>query len=240
MKIWGDTKIQESNLQQALQSSLGEAESVKEMTVSSLEAFTRKVFADELDKTNKKKFWKTRLTWSSNDRPPAPDDKIVGEWNQRLPYISSRTWVVQNCSLMNAAGKRITLEDLSDSKHTWVDKHGTAHIAPSDRQIAAGALDVYRKDALAEDPLFCAFCVTETYRAKDWDDRTRHIYRKHPLEFAQMVGIPIEAKVDMVSVIPDREETQVNAAGALVCCGKEFSSIGRLNQHRAISKNHKG
>ena len=244
MKVFG-AKIEESTVGQSLRATLSDpsVEGVEKLTVSSVEGMIRKVFAEEFDPKNKK-FWKPRLTWTQAEgKKMGPQDKVIGEWNPRLPSIwaTNKTWVVQNCLLMNSAGQRITLEDLSDSKHTWVDKiTGVPHIAESDRQTAKKALETYRKIALEDDPLFCEYCTEDNYRAKDWDDRTKHIYRKHPVEFAGMVGTPIEDKMEIVSAIPDVEETEVAADGSLICCGKTYSSVGRVNQHRSVSKNHKG
>jgi hypothetical protein len=243
MEIFG-ARIEESSVGQDLRATLSDptVDGVQKLTVASVEGMIRKVFAEEFDPKNKK-FWKPKLTWTQAEASKmAPTDKVVGEWNPRLPSIwsTNKTWVVQNCNLLNSAGKRIKLEDLSDSKKTWVDKTGTPHVAPSDRQDAAAAMEVYRKIALEDDPLFCEMCVEGNFRAKDWDDRTKHIYKFHPVEFAQMVDSPIATSMEVVSAIPDKEETEVNQAGELVCCGKTYSSIGRVNQHRSVSKAHKG
>jgi hypothetical protein len=242
MKVFGQ-KIEESNVGDELRSALSDpsVDGVQKMSVASVEAMIRKVYKEEFDPTSKR-FWKPRLTWTPAEaKKMAPTDKIVGEWNPRLPSIwsTNKTWVVQNCHLMNSAGQRITLEDLSDSKKTWVDKTGTTHIVPSDRSDAARAMETYRQIALEDDPLFCGFCTEDHYRAKDWDDRTRHIYTKHPVEFAGMVGVPVAAQMEIESEIREPEATETNAAGEFVCCGKTYSSLGRVNQHRSVSKAHR-
>lgn len=239
MKAFG-AKISETQVASQLRSTLGENE-VAELTVDTVEKMIRKVYADEFDPKNKK-FWKPRLTWTeAENRDKAMPEDMIGEWNTRRPSVwpTNKAWVVQNCKLMSSAGRPITLEDLSDSKKTWVTKDGTPHVAPSDREGARLALETYRKLAIENDPLFCEYCEENAYRAKDWNDRTKHIYQNHPVVFAGMVGVKLEKPAPIVSAIPDVEKTEVAADGALICCGKTYSSVGRVNQHRSVSKAHR-
>ena len=239
MKVFG-AKIQESEIGSTVRATLG-GEKDATLTIDSVEKMIRKVYAEEFDPKSKK-FWKPRLTWTPAEaKNMVSQDKVIGEWNPRLPSIwsTNKTWVVQNCVLLNSAGQRIRLEDLSDTKKTWVDKTGTPHVAPSDRHDASVAMETYRKIAMEDDPLFCEFCEEDSYRAKDWDDRTKHIYRKHPVVFAGMVDIQVAESPVVESAIPDVEKTEVDSSGALICCGKTYSSVGRVNQHRSVSKAHK-
>jgi hypothetical protein len=68
----------------------------------------------------------------------------------------------------------------------------------------------------------------------------KHLYHAHPVEFAERVGLATERTAEIpMSVIPDEEPPVTNETGEFACCGKTYSSLGRLNQHRGVSKAHR-
>jgi hypothetical protein len=168
------------------------------------------------------------------------ETKLVGNWRLDWPYVRLGNYaVIQNRQLMNIGGQPITLEDLSDVRHKWQTKTGEVKDAPSDRETATAAWKKHMSDAIATDPMVCELCGT--YRAKGGDDRMRHLYNAHPVEFAQRVGLEEQETSGevMVSAIPDDEVSPANEDGTFSCCGRTYSSLGRLNQHRTVSKAHR-
>lgn len=206
----------------------------QKIEVTALEAFVREVYQDEYRRGRKSK-----MTWNSNIERPVEESMQVGLWRKDLPYVKLGDYaVIQNRQLLNIGGQPITLDEISDVKHEWLNKQGEKRYAPSDRQTATAAWQKHMTDAIATDPMICDLCGT--FRARDTDDRMKHLYHKHPVEFAERVGLETQRTAEVVvSAIPDAEPPVINENGEFTCCGKIYSSLGRLNQHRGASKAHR-
>jgi hypothetical protein len=189
------------DLQSALASALGGAEpgTGKIEKLTPLSNYIRKIFKDEY-KTLKA----AKLTWNPNSPPPMGDELTVGLLNKRLAYMGpfGGRFYIQNNQILQSNGVPCAIEDVPDVPYVWTDKHGQRHEAPSDRQAIREALVRFRADALARDPLLCPVCAIE--RCADQDDRMRHIFKAHPVEFAEMVGLPEAELTDIpVETLPD-------------------------------------
>jgi hypothetical protein len=146
---------------------------------------TRKLLKEELASVKRQ-----RLTWGPADLTE-DTSSMIGLFDPRRAYEGpfGGMYYVQNNRILTTAGVEVQLEDVPETPYTWSDKHGVKHEAPSDRQVVGEALTRHRKRAMATDPLLCPFGAD--YRAESQDDRMKHIYSKHPAEFADIVGLPL-------------------------------------------------
>jgi hypothetical protein len=217
--------IPDSRFAQKIKGVLNAAEegSGKIEKMTSLEGFIRQIFKDEIAKGRASK-----LTWNSNKEMPHRMEPI-GEWFPDMPYIRiGQVAVIQNRKLMNIGGQPITLDELSDVKHSWLTKTGERKEAPSDRETVGKAWEKHLAEAVKQDPLVCSLC--KVHRADSQNDRMKHLYKKHPVEFAEIVGLetPKTTENVMTSVIPDdvvAAEKQ-RMEDSFQCCGKYFSLEG--------------
>lgn len=223
--------IPDSRFPQKIKGVLNAAEegSGKIDKMTSLEGFIRQIFKDEIAKGRASK-----LTWNSNKEMPHRMEPI-GEWFPDMPYERfGQVAVIQNRKLMNIGGQPLKLEELSDSKHTWLTKTGERKEAPSDRETVGKAWERHLASAVKQDPLVCGICRVE--RSESQNARMKHLYKAHPIEFAEIVGLETKPTVEdvLVSNIPDEvvEAEKRRIDESFECCGKFFSIQG-LKIHNA-------
>jgi hypothetical protein len=217
--------IPDSRFAQKIKGVLNAAEegSGKIEKMTSLEGFIRQIFKDEIAKGRASK-----LTWSTNKEMPHRMEPI-GEWYPDMPYKKfGQVAVIQNRKLMNIGGQPIELSSLSDVEHTWLTRTGERKTAPSDRKTVGDAYERELAEGAKQDPLVCSIC--RTHRSDSQNDRMKHLYKKHPVEFAEIVGLePVTTTEDvMVSSIPDEivEAEKKKMDESFECCGKYFSLQG--------------
>jgi hypothetical protein len=223
--------IPDSRFAQKIKGVLNAAEegSGKIEKMTSLEGFIRQIFKDELAKGRASK-----LTWNANKEMPHRMEPI-GEWYPDMPYQRfGQVAVIQNRKLMNIGGQQIELSSLSDVEHTWLTKNGERKTAPSDRKTVGDAWQRHLAEAVKQDPLVCSLC--RVHRADNQNERMKHLYKKHPVEFAEIVGLETATSTEdvLTSAIPDDvvEAEKRKMEDSFRCCGKFFSLQG-LKIHRA-------
>ena len=206
---------------------------------ASLEGVIRKIAQEE------QKRGKQRLTWNSSTPPPVPDDLVVGYLNKRLPFLGPYGgrggFYIQNGMGLTSAGTVVSedLHEIPDTEHVWFDKAGDKHTAPSTRTTFAKALHVHRLQAAEADPLLCNVCLS--YRAGSQNDAMRHLYNAHPAEFAEAIGLEVQASVETeIPATPEDPEPVSVEEGQFVCdCGKRFPTVAGIRLHQAKSKIHR-
>jgi hypothetical protein len=226
-------KIAESNFAAKVMGAMSGAESgsAKLEKVSSLEAFIRKIFAEETKK-------KPRLSWGSDIPNEAKVSAgWIGKFNRFLTYIGPiGGFYIQNRMVLKSNGQEAEFEEIPDTPHRWTDRHGQVHVAPSDRETAKAAFARHIQAALAEDPLLCSVCAK--HRAKDADERMAHLYNQHPAEFAAKVGLPVVTAIEQTTV---GNVEKIEPEPVLYRCeehNKSFKSSAALAGHKRFL--HKG
>ena len=217
--------------------------SIKVTRSTTPEQFIRMVLKDELEQMKKK-----RVTWDRGQPPPVPLDRVVGLLNKRLAYIQIGGYYIQNLLILDSAGREVALTDISDEKFRWRDKFQMEHVAPSTRESVRIAYEIHLKEAMKVDPMLCP--IAGDYRAKDMEDRTAHLYWKHPVEFKEMVeshaGEPSEENPVVVDAnaelakfeaeVSKRVEERLAAAKPPVqeieCCGEMHRGRFGLQAHQ--------
>lgn len=168
------------------------------------EADIKRLLREELQKVRGQK-----LTWNRNQPPEVPNDLTTGLLNKRLAYMGpfGGRFYIQNGKILDANGTEVSLSDVPDELYRWRDmKSGVEHVAPSDRTTIRAAYERHLRDAIQSDPMLCP--VAADYRATDNDDRMRHIFKVHPIEFADIVGLP-DAPIELdAQAIPSPLEAQ--------------------------------
>lgn len=234
MKFEGQT-IQDSQLSAKLMGALADAEpgTPKLEKMSSLEAFIRKIYAEEIKR-------KPRLSWGS-DIPNA--EKVSASWvgklNKRLSFVGPiGGFYIQNRMILRSNGQECSIDDVPDELHRWTDKQNMVHTAPSDRATVRVAYERHMSAAIAEDPLLCDVCGQ--VRSENMDQRMAHLYNAHPAEFASKVGLPVVTAVGAVGEettytnnVPKIEPEPYEAKCGI--CGKVCKNQAGLAAHTRFS-----
>jgi hypothetical protein len=206
---------------------------------STLEAVLRKIAREEAKKP------RASLTWNAGAPQSVPNDQKFGLLNKRLPYNGpyggKGGFYVHNCMILDSAGNERQLEDIPDVEQVWFDKSGQRVTAPSTRSYVRDALERYKAQAAEQDPDLCNVCFKERFR--DAQERMRHMYYAHPVEFAEAIGAPSAPEIELpVSAIPDPVRPLERVREGLVCnCGngKQYADARALAMHMRVAKVHR-
>lgn len=133
--------------------------------VETVERTNTKDAIDRMLEEDRKFSARIKLTWNPDKPPGVPNDKMVGEVNLYLPYMSlRRKYYVQNAKIYLSNGEPTNLEYirlgsgdacqfcLADADSWRNRQKGDVCCAYAE---AAMAMDVFMADAITRDPLLC-------------------------------------------------------------------------------------
>lgn len=133
--------------------------------VETVQRTTPKDAIEKMLEEDRKFSARIKLTWNPNKPPGVPNDKMVGEVNLYLPYMSMRKrYFVQNAKVFLSNGEPTALEFIrlgtQDSCQFCVADGESWRRRPSGDVCClyaevAKALDVFMADAIKRDPLLC-------------------------------------------------------------------------------------
>jgi hypothetical protein len=169
-----------------------------------------------------------KLTWNRDEEQAVSKTNAIGEWNPNLQgytFNLKQVYHIQNRQIVDAAGQRVALEDIDSEPNTWTDRRGF-HKTLSDREFMARKLLAHLKECAIVDSMLCSLCFDFT--AKNAQDQMKHMYRAHPVEFAELVQE--EEGPPPVEMGP----------GPFTCCGKTYETRKGIDTHRRVAKAHSG
>jgi len=165
-----------------------------------------------------------KLTWNDATKLGVPDDRMVGEVNLYLPYMKLvNKYYIQNAKVFLSNGEPTSLEFIAVTD-------------PNNFPMVRDALETFRQDAAARDPLLCKVC--RQYVARNIEDYADHRESAHADVVAAKLGVQIADEPEFVGVkeirlgVEPEPESVPEPAPQYTCCGRQFKNALGIKIHQ--------